>query len=131
MTLLQGESQEVGFSYIDPQFGYRYYRLEQLARADAIRSLRLVNMPLPETTGVTIEPGVVASIIHRGSYDNIGQSYAADAAWIQARGHSIIGPTREIYLNSPTDVDEADLLSELLFPVDAEEVDVALAEEAE
>ncbi|MGH1492043.1 MAG: MerR family transcriptional regulator [Acidimicrobiales bacterium] len=237
-------------SFIDPQSGYRYYRLEQLARADAIRSLRMVNMPLPqiakaletdnpeelltshlatledqrdelnrkaqelqrrislkeyvmssqiatkshpeivaigyrtetthvdvftdiprgfgivmaaleetdtdpvgppftmfhqppdgdtpgdiamciptatpvelggETASVTIEPGVVASVIHRGSYDNMGQSYATVATWIQERGHSITGPTREIYLNSPADVDEADLLTELLFPIDAEQ----------
>lgn len=34
-------------AFVDPQSGYRYYRLEQLARADAIRSLRMVDMPLP------------------------------------------------------------------------------------
>jgi len=33
---------------VDPQSGYRYYRLEQLARADAIRSLRMAAMPLPQ-----------------------------------------------------------------------------------
>ena len=35
-------------AFIDPQSGYRYYRLEQLARADAIRSLRIVDMPLAQ-----------------------------------------------------------------------------------
>ena len=35
-------------TYVDPQTGYRYYRLEQLARADAIRSLRMVAMPLDQ-----------------------------------------------------------------------------------
>ncbi len=243
-------------AFVDPQSGYRYYRLEQLARADAIRSLRMVNMPLPQiaaalaadnpeelltshlatlqdqrdeldrmalelqrrislkeytmstqitmkshppitavgyrtatthvevftdiprgfglvmtaltesdvdpagppftlfhtppdgdTTGdiamcvpvadgialddqpstddavatVTIEGGVVASIVHRGSYDNMGETYAAMAAWVQERGHSITGPTREVYLNSPAEVAEADLLTEMLFPIDAEE----------
>ena len=33
-------------AFVDPQTSYRYYRLEQLARADAIRSLRMVDMPL-------------------------------------------------------------------------------------
>lgn len=33
-------------AFVDPDSGYRYYRLEQLARADAIRSLRMVQMPL-------------------------------------------------------------------------------------
>ena len=34
-------------AFVDEQSGYRYYRLEQLARADAVRFLRRVNMPLP------------------------------------------------------------------------------------
>ena len=40
------ESGLLSAAFVDPQSGYRYYRLEQLARADAIRSLRLVEMPL-------------------------------------------------------------------------------------
>lgn len=35
-------------AFVDPQSGYRYYRIEQLARADAIRSLRIVDMPLAQ-----------------------------------------------------------------------------------
>lgn len=236
-------------SFVDPQTGYRYYRLEQLARADAIRSLRMVDMPLSQiaatldgedseqvlmshlealehqrdelnrkaqqlqrrinlkeydmTTLVTMKPltavtaatyrtttthievfndipagfdlvvaalgdqivpvgapftifhqppdgdtegeiamcvpvsadtnaadlsvdlialesGTAASIVHEGSYDDMGRSYAQVSAWIQERGHSIVGPTREIYLNSPADVEEAELRTELLFPIDAE-----------
>lgn len=69
---------------------------------------------------VTFESGTAASIIHAGSYDDMGRSYARVSAWIQERGHSIVGPTREIYLNSPADVTEAELRTELLFPIDAE-----------
>ena len=235
-------------AFVDPQSGYRYYRIEQLARADAIRSLRMVEMPLPtivealdgddpeslltshlaaleeqrdeierkaqelkrriqtkeyvmstevtlktnptitalahrtettyseifndipaglgavmgtlaeenldpvgppftlyfqapdgDTAGdiamcvpiadgvaddldtVTVPAGAAASIIHRGSYENMGESYATVAAWIQQRGHSITGPAREIYLNSPADAAEADLLTEILFPIDGEQ----------
>lgn len=239
-------------AFIDPQSGYRYYRLEQLARADAIRSLRMVEMPLSliaetldqdepdellmshlaelehqrdelnrkaqelkrriqlkeyvmsnevtlkthpaiaavgyrtETTyaaifddipagfstvmsrlteaeidpigapftlyhqapdgdtkgdivmcipvsaavaalddgdgtaAVRIDAGAAASIIHRGSYGNMGEAHATVAAWIQERGHHIVGPTREVYLNSPADVAEAELLTEILFPIDVE-----------
>lgn len=242
-------------AFVDPQSGYRYYRLEQLARADAIRSLRMVGMPLLmigetldgptpnetlmshlveletqrdelnrmaqqlkrrietkeyvmstevtvktnetinaighrtittyngiftdipagfakvmtalETNGVdpagppftlyhqapdgdtdgdivmcvpiaanldgvgdagvdhgvdrlTVPKGAAASIIHRGSYGDMGRSHATVAAWIQERGHHITGPTREVYLNSPAEVDEADLLTEILFPIDAD-----------
>lgn len=234
-------------AFVDPQSGYRYYRIEQLARADAIRSLRMVSMPLPaiaealdrddpesllmshlaaleeqreeiqrkaqelkrriqtkeyvmstevtvktnpeitalshrtettyskiftdipeglgavmgtlteenldpvgapftlyyqapdgDTAGdiamcipvdaasadglntVTLPAGDAASIIHRGSYDNMGETYATIASWVQQRGHTITGPAREIYLNSPADAAEADLLTEILFPIDGE-----------
>ena len=236
---------------IDPQSGYRYYRIEQLARADAIRSLRMVGMPLAKigetldgeaptetlmshlveletqrdeldrmmqqlqrrietkeyvmSTAVTVKQyeaitavghrtsttakgifsdipagfervlgtlfetgidpvgppftlyhqapdgdtdgnimmcvpvdqaavngdddlgsiaigaGAAASIIHRGSYEDMGRSHAAIAAWIQERGHQIVGETREVYLNSPAEVAESDLLTEVLVPIDAED----------
>ncbi len=233
-------------AFVDPQSGYRYYRLEQLARADAIRSLRMVDMPLPliaETldgedpeqvlmshlvaleiqrdeidhmaqqlqrrihlkeyimsNDITVKfaPAVVvaahrtpttyveifndiptgfatvmaalndadidpagvpftlyhqapdgdtagdiamcvpiagntdgvkaielaaettASVVHRGSYDDMGKSYASAASWIHEHGHRIVGPTREIYLNSPAEVAEDELLTEIQFPIDAE-----------
>ncbi len=235
---------------IDPSSGYRYYRLEQLARADAIRSLRMVDMPLSKiveildgtdsdrvltshlatlerqrdeldrmsqqlrrrihlkeytmSSDVTIKaqpaliaaahrtpttysrifsdipagfgkvmaflgnenvdpagipftlyhqapdaesegdiamcvpismevdaggdveliefaPTVTASVVHQGGYDDMGESYATVSAWIHERGHRIVGPHREVYLNSPDQVDEADLLTEIHFPIDAEE----------
>ena len=236
-------------AFVDPQSGYRYYRIEQLARADAIRSLRMVDMPLPkiaetldsddpelvltshlealehqrdeldrmalqlqrrihlkedvmsqdiivktapavtaatyrtETTSAEIfadipngferviafltEAGVdpagapftlyhqapdadtdgdiamcvplaaslesdapielidlaevaTASVVHKGGYDDMGKSYAAVSAWIHERGHRIVGPHREVYLNSPADTDEADLLTEIHFPIDSD-----------
>lgn len=236
-------------AFVDPQSGYRYYRLEQLARADAIRSLRMVAMPLPQiaetldgedpdgllmshlaaledqrdeferkaeqlrrritlkeftmsttvtiksnpeitaighrtkttypeiftdipagfgtvmaflaeanidpvgapftlyhqapdadsagdiamcvpvavgaettddTSVVHIPAGAAAAIVHQGSYDDMGQTYATVATWIQQRGHHIVGPAREVYLNSPADVAEADLLTEILFPIEAD-----------
>lgn len=74
---------------------------------------------LPDSV-VSIPKGAAASIIHRGSYLNMGESYATISAWIQERGHQIAGPTREIYLNSPAEVEEDDLLTEILIPIDAE-----------
>lgn len=239
-------------AYVDPQSGYRYYRLEQLARADAIRSLRMVDMSLPliaETLSgddpeqvlmshlealeaqrdeinqmaqqlqrrinrkeyimsseVTVKstpavvvaahrtptthteifndipkgfgsvvaalteagidpagvpftlyyqapdadtPGdiamcvpvpamtseaiegveimhlaaeVTATVLHRGSYDDMGGSYATVAGWVLERGHQVVGPPREVYLNSPAEVGEDELLTELHFPIDADEV---------
>lgn len=236
-------------AFVDPQSGYRYYRIEQLARADAIRSLRMVDMPLsqiaetldgedpeqvlmshlaalehqrgeidqmaqqlqrhihlkeyvmssevavktspalvaaafrtrttlteiftdipagfdkvmafltdanvdpigtpftlyhqapdadtegdiamcvpvPESTVgggdieiVKIAAGTTASVIHRGSYHEMGESYAAVSKWIHERGHRILGPHREVYLNSPAEVAEGDLLTEIQFPIESE-----------
>jgi effector-binding domain-containing protein len=69
---------------------------------------------------VEIDAQVSASIMHRGSYQDMGRSYNTVAAWIHERGHRILGPHTEVYLNSPADVDEDDLLTEIRFPIDAE-----------
>lgn len=66
----------------------------------------------------SFEEGVVASVIHHGSYEDMGESYAAVSAWIHRRGHRIVGATRKIYLNSPAEVDEDALLTEIQLPID-------------
>jgi effector-binding domain-containing protein len=47
-------------------------------------------------------------------------SYGTVASWIDERGHRIVGPHWEVYLNSPVDTPESDLLTEIMFPIDAE-----------
>jgi effector-binding domain-containing protein len=49
----------------------------------------------------TLPGGAVATIIHRGGYDTIGESYAALMAFVQEQGHRVIGPPREVYLVGP------------------------------
>lgn len=36
-------------------------------------------------------------------------------------GHRMVGPHREVYLNSPAEVAEAELLTEIHFPIDVED----------
>ena len=69
---------------------------------------------------IEVPSGVTASVVHKGSYLDMGESYAAVATWIHERGHRIVGPQREIYLNSPADVTEDELLTEICFPIDAD-----------
>lgn len=69
---------------------------------------------------VELPANTTAMVLHHGSYDDMGHSYAEAVTWIQSRGHQIVGPCREVYLNSPAEVDEADLLTEIHFPIDAE-----------
>jgi len=70
---------------------------------------------------VDIPAGPTAAITHRGSYANMGESYATVVSWINQHGHQIVGPAREIYLNSPADTADEDLLTEIHFPIDADE----------
>jgi effector-binding domain-containing protein len=44
-------------AWVDDSSGYRYYRLGQANRAEAIRILRAVEMPLDEITEVLAQPG--------------------------------------------------------------------------
>lgn len=69
---------------------------------------------------VQIPAGVAASLVHRGGYEDLSASYNALAAWIHDRGHRILGPHREVYVNSPADTAESDLRTEILFPIDAD-----------
>lgn len=56
-----------------------------------------------------------ASIIHRGSYDTLTNSYSAIGHWIEQNGYSITGAARELYLSSPESEEGA--ITEILFPV--------------
>lgn len=78
-----------------------------------------------DITIVELPAGPTALIVHQGSYASLGDSYAALAEWIAENGRQIVGPARETYMNSPADTAEADLLTEVLFPINAEETVVA------
>lgn len=79
-----------------------------------------VEAPIEGVETVALPANATAMVLHRGSYDDMGRSYANAAAWIQQRGHQIVGPCREVYLNSPAEVAEADLLTKIHFPIDSD-----------
>ena len=70
-----------------------------------------------EVTVRDLPGGVAAAVVHQGPYDDMGDAYVSVLAWIHQRGHRIVGPPREVYLNSPDDTDEDDLRTEILFPI--------------
>ena len=45
--------------------------------------------------------GRCASIIHKGSYENIGDSYAKVFSYVNEKGYKKLLPTREVYLKGP------------------------------
>lgn len=77
---------------------------------DDLASAELVQLEIPD--------GPVASVVHEGSYDSMGDSYATIAGWILNHGHTQAGPGREIYLNSPADVPENELRTEIQWPIE-------------
>lgn len=75
---------------------------------------------LPEPIRVRDLPGedTVATTIHRGPYDKIGEGYQALMAWCEANGYELAGPDREVYLTSPNDTrNPEEYVTELQQPV--------------
>ncbi len=68
----------------------------------------------------TLPSETVAFTIHHGPYREISPAYHTLTGWISDHGHEMTGPPREIYLNDPTQVSEAELLTRVEWPIDAE-----------
>jgi len=64
-----------------------------------------------------IPGGAMATTVHRGPYHEVGPAYHALTTWITEHGHHIAGPPRETYLNDPTVVKPAELLTRVEFPI--------------
>lgn len=60
----------------------------------------------------------VASIVHRGPYDEIAPAYHVVTGWIEENGRKPCGPPREIYLNDPQTTEPDELLTEVQFPIE-------------
>jgi DNA-binding transcriptional MerR regulator len=58
----------------------------------------------------------VASLIHKGDFDKVGESYTALGKWIGENGYRIAGPPREIYLSPPGS--ESGAITEIQWPVE-------------
>jgi effector-binding domain-containing protein len=61
----------------------------------------------------------MASVVHHGSFETIGQAYTALLRWIEENNYRIIGPSRAIYLQKTTPVrqDDPSYVTEIQFPV--------------
>jgi effector-binding domain-containing protein len=59
----------------------------------------------------------VLSTVHKGSYKELPGSYKAMAEYSIENNYDIIGSPKEVYFNSPHEVPEEELLTEIQFPV--------------
>ena len=55
--------------------------------------------------------------VHLGAYSSLGETYAAIAKWIEENGYEIADAPYDKYLNSPYEVPEDKLVTEIYFPV--------------
>jgi DNA-binding transcriptional MerR regulator len=65
----------------------------------------------------TLAAAPFAFVTHRGPYQELGLAQHAIVAWIEEQGHSASGPMREIYVDDPANVADADLRTEVGVPV--------------
>ena len=74
--------------------------------------------PVPDGAEAVDLPAVPAAVcgVHLGSMEHIGESWQAVHAEIIARGFTLSGPCREVYLRSES-TDQADWVTELQQPV--------------
>ncbi|MEL6525610.1 MAG: MerR family transcriptional regulator [Chloroflexota bacterium] len=57
----------------------------------------------------------VATIVHKGSYDNFESPYAALGQWIEENNYQICGAPREVYLQAPSESEEP--ITEIQYPI--------------
>jgi effector-binding domain-containing protein len=67
--------------------------------------------------GTELAGGPAAVTLHRGPYAEIGPAYHTISGWVQDHGHELNGGPREVYLNTPDQVSEADLQTEVQWPI--------------
>ncbi len=61
--------------------------------------------------------GEVAVAVHRGSYDSLPATYATLEKWIGDQGRSVGDAPWESYVDDPSEVDPADLRTEVCWPI--------------
>jgi effector-binding domain-containing protein len=71
-----------------------------------------------DVRGHVLPGGRAASTLYKGPYDGVGPAYEALFAYMKDNSLSPAGPSRELYLTDPSQVENpADNLTEVLFPV--------------
>lgn len=64
-----------------------------------------------------IPAGMQTSYMYKGPYADMAPVYQAMTEWMNENAHTPAGVCYEFYYNSPTDVPESELLTQIVFPL--------------
>lgn len=101
-----------------------YYDEEYKERDWDIEVCMAITGDLPASQRVKVHdlPAVamMACTVHHGPFVTIGEAYNALAKWIEANGYRIVGPCREVYLQTAKEGSQTDpdTVTEIQFPVE-------------
>jgi len=106
-----------------------YYDREHQERGADVEAAAPLNQPLPGAPRISVHqlPGAetMACTIHQGAYEQLNSSYRHLLGWVEANGYRVTAPNRDVYLQGPDpDLDPADYVTELQFPVEKKPVSV-------
>lgn len=86
--------------------------------ASPVPNLRPLAECEPGEVGMGELPGGPAAVtLHVGAYPSLGAAYRRLESWIPAHGHSSAGAPWESYIDDPTEAAEADLQTEVIWPL--------------
>jgi AraC family transcriptional regulator len=122
---LYGWIGEKGYIPAGPPLGVYFNAPEQVPAEELLWEIRSptagnVAPSGPDEKGFGVrklEGEEVASTMHKGPFEQVGNTIHALEAWIAENGYEIVGPYEEVYLSEPGKATPEELLTEVRFPV--------------
>lgn len=106
-----------GAGFAGPPFAQYYSVTPEAVDVEAAFPLSHALAGEGDVHALTLPPGRAAQVLYRGPYSGMQPVYAELFAWIAQHGKTPAGPCREVYLNEPGIVAEADLETLIIQPL--------------
>lgn len=114
-----------GYGFIGPPIGVYYNSPHQVPPEELLWEIQCpvsshVALCKPDASGVGVKQvaeSEVASTMHVGPYDKLGEVWGALFAWLSQNEYEVAGPGEETYLTDPATTPPEELLTEVRFPV--------------